>query len=186
MRFEDDGGEHLDPVGHQLAVAGGARLAGLGVGAQPIGSLARHQARLAVGRSGSDRLQRLGDPAGDELVVAGRVRSLVWVHRPLAALAGVMPSLRPGQQLGEAVRALAVGGNAAVELAAVTALAVAAVEAHPRACMLSARTSHPSFAPRLPHRRHLGPDATVEARQNTQLEATGGLPSPDRAASCLR
>jgi hypothetical protein len=76
MRFKDNRGKDLGPVGDQLTVAGGAPLAGLGIGAHPVGSLARHQPRLAIAGRGPDRLKRLGDPTSDELIVASGVRTL--------------------------------------------------------------------------------------------------------------
>jgi hypothetical protein len=77
--------------------------------------------------------------------MAGRVRPLVEVHRALTRLAGVVPGLLARQKLGEAVRPIAVCGQAAVELATVARLAVMAVEAHPRAAMLGTRASCPAL-----------------------------------------
>jgi hypothetical protein len=155
--LEDDRREGLDPVPHELAVAGHARLAGLGVGPQSPRPLPRHQRRPAVARPGSGGLKRLRDPPRDELVAASGARPLVQAHRPLAGLAPVMPGLLAWQQLGEAMRPLAVGRNAAVELATVARLAVLAVEAHPRAGVLGARARRPRFAPCPSPRRHPSP-----------------------------
>ena len=55
--------------------------------------LARDQRRVAVGRAGPDRDQRLGDPTGDELVAARRMRPLVEPDVALARLARVVPGL---------------------------------------------------------------------------------------------
>jgi len=172
--LKDDRREDLDPVCDELAVARRAQLARLGVGAQPPRSLAGDQGRLAVARPGSHRHERLGDPPRDELVVASGVRSLVHTHGSLAALAGVVPSLLARQELGEAMRSVAVGRDAAVELATVVRLAVVAVEAHPRPRMLGVRAGRSCLAPRPPWRRHVGDEAKGRAGQNAQLEATGG------------
>ena len=93
MGLEDDRRENFDPVSDQLAVTRQARLARLRVGAQPLRPLARHQRRLAIGVAGSHRLKRLRDPPGHELVVAGGMRALVQIDRPLTRLAGVVPRL---------------------------------------------------------------------------------------------
>ena len=77
VRLEDHWCEDLDPVHYQLAVAGQALLARVGVTSQPVGPLARNQRRMAVGRPGSHRRQRLGDAPRHELVVAGGVWALV-------------------------------------------------------------------------------------------------------------
>src|SRR5215207_2882572 len=98
-----------------------------------------------------------------------------------AGLAGVMPRLLPRQQLREAMRPIAVSRQTAVELATVARLAVLAVEAGPRPRMLRARAGRLRLAPPLPRRRHPSDDATAEPRQNAQLEATGGSPTPTGA-----
>ena len=154
MGLEDDRREDLDPVGDQLAVTRHARLARLRVGTQPPRPLARHKRRLAVGRPGADRDQRLGDPPGHELVAASCVRSLVEVDRALAGLAGVVPRLLARKPLGEPMRPVPVCGHAAVELATVPRLAVVAVKAHARAGVLWPGTRGPRPAPPLPARRH--------------------------------
>jgi hypothetical protein len=162
MGLEHDRCEDLDPVGHQLAVTRHARLAGLGISAQAPRSLALHQRRLAMGRPNPHR-HHLGDPSRDELVVARGVRPLVQPHRALAGLAGVVPRLLAGKQLGEAMRWIAIRGHAAVELAAVARLAVVAIEADPRPHTLRSRTHGHCLTPRLARRRHLGDQARPRA-----------------------
>src|SRR5215207_11154154 len=177
MRIEYDRRKDLDPVSDQLAVAGHARPPGFGIGPQPSRSLARHQPRLAVGRAGSHRLKRFRNPPCDELVAASGVWSLVEVHRPLAGLASVVPGLLPGHQLGEAMRPVAVGRHAAVELATVAGLAVVAVEADPRTRMLGAWAGRLRHAPRLPPRRHPVRRSYGRGRTECSVRSDGGAPA---------
>jgi hypothetical protein len=70
----------------------------------------------------------LGDPARDELIVARRVRTLIQADITLAGLTRVVPGLLARQKLGEAVRAIAVRGDAPVALPAMLRRTVTAVE----------------------------------------------------------
>ena len=81
MGLEDDRREDLHPVGDELAVSGLAQLAGLAVKAEAPGPIAGDAGGAACSCAGAHRLQRLGDPSGDELVVARRLRALAALER---------------------------------------------------------------------------------------------------------
>jgi hypothetical protein len=165
------------PVGHQLAVTRHARLAGLGVGAHSSRLLARHHRRLAVGRPRPHRHQRLGDPSGHELVAAGGVRPLIQVHGALASLAVVVPGLLAGKQLGKAMRPIAAAGHTAVELAAMTRLAVMAIEADPRPNMIRSRTHGPRLTPRSPSSPSPATKPRPRPHRTPSQKRWGGRPS---------
>ena len=152
--LEDDRREDLDAVHHQRPVPREAQLARLRIDPQSLGALAGHKRRLAIAGTDADHLQRLGDPARDELVLARRVRPFVEADVALAELAVVGPRFLARQGLGEAVRRIAAGGDAAVALAAVPRRAAAAVEANPRSRMLRPRAGRLGLAPALALRRH--------------------------------
>ena len=145
MPCEDDRREQLDPVGDELAVVGLADLAGLGVVAEAMGSVAGDPGCPHVGGAGADRLQGFGNCARNELVVAGSLRPLAPGDLSLAVLAGAMPGLLARQELGEHVR-FGVLRQAPITLAAVTGLAVGAVELDPRSGVLGVRALHPRCA----------------------------------------
>ena len=116
MGLEHDRREDLHPVGDELAVPRHPRLAALRVSRQPPRPLGCHQCRLAIARSCAHRDERLGDPARHEPVVARGMRALEKAHRALADPASVMPGLLARQRLREAVRPVAVRGQAAIAL----------------------------------------------------------------------
>ena len=116
--LEDNRREHLDPVGDELAVVSLAQLAGLGVEPKPVRAVAGNARGAHVGGASSNRVERLGDPAGDELVLARRLRALAALDPALTVLARVVPGLLPRQKLGEHVR-LASSRSAPVALAPV-------------------------------------------------------------------
>jgi hypothetical protein len=71
----------LHPVGDQLPVGRFAELAGPWVKAEAVCAIAGDARRAHIAGAGTDRLQRLGDPTGDELVVArafGPSRRSTW------------------------------------------------------------------------------------------------------------
>src|SRR5258708_7625831 len=140
VALKDDRGEDLDPVHHKRPVARPADLARQGIATHPLRALARNERRLSVRRAGADRLQRACDSARDELILAGRVGTLMTADRPLAQIARAGPRLLARQQLREAVRAIAVGGDALVALPTMARLAVVAVKPHSRACVLGPGT----------------------------------------------
>src|SRR5215218_3627066 len=85
--------------------------------------------------------------------MARRLRTLASSHVALTMLTRAVPGLLPGQQLGEDMR-LAGLRRALVALAAMTGLAVRAVELDPRAGVLGpraphARRAHPRHAPKV-------------------------------------
>ena len=85
---------------------GEQRFAGLRIATQPLGSLPRHQRRVAIGAAVSDHPQRLCDPSGDELIVARRGWTLMKPDLAFTGHAVVRPGLVTRQQLGEAMRTL--------------------------------------------------------------------------------
>lgn len=119
--------EQLDPVGDELSVGGLPNLAGLGVEAEPPGSIAGDVRGLHVGGAGADGSERLRYPAGDELVAAGGLRPVAALQVALALLAVLVPGLLAGQKLGEDMR-LATTRPALVALAAVPAPPIGPVE----------------------------------------------------------
>lgn len=169
LRLGDDRREQLDPVGDELAVSGLAQLAGLGVEAKAPGAVAGDAGCLHVGGSSADGCERLRDPAGDELVVARRLRSLATLNPTLAVLARAMPGLLPRQQLGEDVR-LAALRRALLALTPMAGPSVAAVQLDLRSPLLRSRTLHPRCAdPRHAPRPPPQPDGPA------QRDAKGGL-----------
>src|SRR5215210_2983171 len=144
-----------------------------------MGAIAGNSRCAHVGGAGASRLQRLGDPAGHELVVARRLRALAPLDVALALLAGVVPGLLPRQELGEDV-GLAAPRRAPVALAAVAGPAVGAVELDPRACVLTSRAPHPRCA-RPRHAARVAPQSDGIA----QLDARGACSSPHATATEL-
>lgn len=69
QRLENDWGEHLDPVLHELAVPRVALLTVLPAG-EPVGALASARGRVAVGRSAADLDERFGHIARREGALA--------------------------------------------------------------------------------------------------------------------
>src|SRR5436190_2329690 len=136
--------------------------------ANPVRAVARHQRGAPVAGPGTHRVQRLGDPAGHELVMARRLRALTALDRPLAVLTRPTPRLLARQQLGKHMRPAAPRG-APITLAAVARPAIGAIELHPRTRMLRPRAPHPRRA-RPRHAPKLAPHPDGLA----QREATGG------------
>jgi hypothetical protein len=93
MGIEDHRREQLHPVGDELAVIGLAKLAGLGIEAEAMGAVAGDPRGAPVAGARADGVHRLGDPAGDELVVARGLRPLAPLDAALAVLAGLVPGL---------------------------------------------------------------------------------------------
>ncbi len=104
VRLEDHRREQLDPIANELAMGGLTHFTGLRVKTEAPGAIASHPRGPHVAAAGTDRRQRFGDPAGDELVMARSLRTLASLDPPLAVVAGAMPRLLPRKQLGEDVR----------------------------------------------------------------------------------
>ena len=74
--LEHDRSEQLDPIGDELPMIGLTNLPGLRVDAKAASAITGNTRRAHVSRATADRVQRLRDPPRDELVVAGRLRTL--------------------------------------------------------------------------------------------------------------
>src|SRR5665811_2052422 len=110
--------------------------------------------RIAIRAAGSDHPQRLGDPSGDELIVARRVWTLMKPDLAFASHAVVRPGLFTRQRLGETMRTIAARRNAQIALPTMPWRTVVPRETHPRPTVTRARTDHPRLAPALARRRH--------------------------------
>lgn len=169
MGLEDDRGKQLDPIGDQLPVVGLAQLTGVGVEAKAAGAIAGDAGGAHVGGAGADGREPLGNPSGDELVMARRLWALSPLHVSLALIAGVVPGLLPRQQLGEHVGLAGAARRALITLAAVAGRAVGAVQLDPRALVLRPGALHPRCAdPR--HR----PKLASQSDGLAQRDARGG------------
>jgi hypothetical protein len=109
-------------------VIGLAQLAAFGVHAKASRPFTADACGAHVAGAGADRLQRLGDAPGDELVVARCLGALAPLQGPLTVLAGALPGLLAGKQFGEHVRLAAPSRHALVALPPVAWHAVGAVQ----------------------------------------------------------
>jgi hypothetical protein len=139
MELKEEGGERLDPVGDELAVGRLAYLAGLRVEAEALGPSAGHAGGVHVGSARADGGERLGDTAGDELVVARCLRTLA----PLDLSPQCSQARRQDSPRGRSsvkTGGLSLPRRALVALGSVTGRALGSVQLDPSVDVLGLRT----------------------------------------------
>src|ERR1039458_8947338 len=123
-----------------------AQLTGVRVNAKTSRAIAGDTRCAHISGASTNRSKRLRDPASNELVVAWRLRALPPLDLSLALITRVTPGLLSRQQFGEHMRLLPSTRQALVALTPMTRLPISAVQLHPRAHVLSPRTTHPRCA----------------------------------------